>query len=101
MPHASKTEGTMHACGHDGHVAILLGAAMALASVRDRLPGNVRFLFQPAEEGGAGAVKMIEGGALDSVTHVYGVHNWPMLPFGQMAVKSGPLMASASSFHVV
>ena len=70
----------MHACGHDGHVAMLLGTAMALDSVRDKLPGNVRLLFQPAEEGLAGAKKMIEGGALEGVSKIYGIHNWPLLP---------------------
>ena len=98
--HASQHEGRMHACGHDGHAAILLGTAMALSAVRDRLPSNVRLLFQPAEEGLAGAAKMIEAGALDGVSRIFGLHNWPLLPLGRLAVKAGPLMASASSFRV-
>lgn len=99
--HASQFEGRMHACGHDGHAATLLGTAMALDSVRDKLPGNVRLLFQPAEEGLAGAKKMIEAGALDGVKEIYGIHNWPLLGLDRLAVKPGPLMASASSFRVV
>ncbi len=99
--HASKNEGRMHACGHDGHAAILLGTAMALDSVRDEIAGNVRLLFQPAEEGLAGAKKMIEGGALEGVGRIFGLHNWPMLGLGKLAVKPGPLMAAASSFRVL
>ena len=98
--HASTVDGKMHACGHDGHATILLGTAMALAPLRDKLPGNVRFLFQPAEEGQAGAKAMIEGGALEGVERIFGIHNWPLLPLDKLAVKPGPLMASASSFHV-
>lgn len=100
VEHASTHPGRMHACGHDGHVAILLGTAMALAGVRDRLTGNVRLLFQPAEEGGAGAMKMIEGGALEGVDCIYGLHNWPQLPLGSLATRVGPLLASASEFEV-
>ena len=99
--YGSEVEGCMHACGHDGHTAILLGTAMALAGVRDRLSGNVRFLFQPAEEGGAGAARMIEAGALEGVSRIFGLHNWPQLPLGRLATKPGPLMASAAEFTVV
>lgn len=98
--HKSTIDGLMHACGHDGHTTILLGTAMALAGVRDTLPGNVRFLFQPAEEGGAGAEAMIKGGALEGVARIFGVHNWPTLPLDHVATKAGPLMAAAAKFHV-
>lgn len=98
--HRSTVPGRMHACGHDGHTAILLGTALALAPLRKRLAGNVRFLFQPAEEGGAGAVKMIEGGALERVTRIFGVHNWPKLPLDTLATRAGALMAASAKFDV-
>lgn len=100
VEHASTVDGKMHACGHDGHATILLGTAMALASVREKLPGNVRLLFQPAEEGLSGAKAMIEGGALEGVERIYGIHNWPLLSLDKIAVKPGPLMAAASTFDV-
>jgi amidohydrolase len=100
VEHASTHEGRMHACGHDGHATILLGTAMALATARGRLTGNVRLLFQPAEEGGAGAAKMIEAGVLEGVSRVFGLHNWPKLALDRIAVKPGALMAAASAFHV-
>jgi amidohydrolase len=100
VEHRSTVPGRMHACGHDGHTTILLGTALALAATRDRLGGNVRFLFQPAEEGGAGAERMREDGALEGVTRVFGVHNWPIRPLGTVGVRAGPMMASAAEFEM-
>jgi hippurate hydrolase len=98
--HRSAVEGRMHACGHDGHTTILLGTAIALAAARERLRGRVRFLFQPAEEGGAGARRMADEGALEGVARVYGVHNWPVFPVGTMGVRAGPMMAAAALFEI-
>ncbi|MCU0627298.1 MAG: amidohydrolase [Gemmatimonadaceae bacterium] len=98
--------GVMHACGHDTHVAILMGVASVLRGMQAQLPGTVVFVFQPAEEGGAnaggGAVKMIEGGALSSpkVDAIYGLHSWPG-PVGTVALRAGALMASTDNFRVV
>ena len=100
VEHRSTVAGGMHACGHDGHTAILLGTALALAGARQRIQGNVRFLFQPAEEGGAGAKRMREEGALEGVTRVFGVHNWPVFPLGTLGVRAGPMMAAAASFEM-
>ena len=101
-PYASQTPGAMHACGHDGHTTLLLGAAKHLAETRD-FDGTLVFCFQPAEEGGAGAYAMIEDGLFKRfpVKGVYGVHNWPGLPVGQFAVASGPIMASADRLDIV
>jgi amidohydrolase len=98
--HRSTVPGRMHACGHDGHTTILLGTALALAAARERLKGNVRLLFQPAEEGGAGALKMAEEGALEGVARVFGVHNWPVFPVGTVGVRPGPMMAAAALFEM-
>lgn len=102
-PRAPKSQGVAHMCGHDGHMAMLMGAAQILAERRDRIPINrtVRLLIQPAEEGPGGAPVMIEEGCLDGVEEVYGLHNWPMIPVGQLRVKAGPLMAHVSEFEVV
>lgn len=97
----STVPGVMHACGHDGHMAILMGVATLLAEVREHLSGNVLFVFQPAEElvpGGARA--MIEDGALDGVDLIYGVHLWTPLPYGVIGTRSGELMAAADSFEI-
>jgi amidohydrolase len=93
--------GVMHACGHDNHMAILLGAATALASVRDQLPGTVKFLFQPAEEGPGGAEPMVKAGVLKNpdVSAVFGLHVFPF-PAGHIVYREGPLMASADEFTI-
>jgi len=90
----SKNEGIMHACGHDGHTAMLLGTARALYEIRDQLAGNVKLIFQPAEEMVQGAAKMVEEGVLDDVDGIMGIHLWADLPTGKINVEAGPRMAS-------
>ena len=99
VPHASVNVGTMHACGHDGHTAMLLGAARHLAATRD-FGGTVQLIFQPAEEGRGGASKMLADGLFDRfpVDAVYGLHNAPGLPVGQFAIRTGPFLAGASAW---
>ncbi|MBC5767003.1 M20 aminoacylase family protein [Ramlibacter albus] len=99
--HASATPGRMHACGHDGHMAMLLGGATLLAKNPD-FNGTVHFVFQPGEEGGAGARKMIEDGLFDRfpARAAFALHNWPALPAGEMGVRIGPIMASANRFEI-
>jgi amidohydrolase len=91
----------MHACGHDGHTAALLSCAERLAARRRDLAGRVRFCFQPAEEGRGGAEAMIEGGALEGVDLVFGVHLWNDLPVGEVGLAEGPVMAAVDKFEVV
>ncbi|MEY2699813.1 MAG: hypothetical protein RIQ52_568 [Pseudomonadota bacterium] len=99
--HASQHDGKMHACGHDGHTAMLLCAARYLASHAD-FDGTVYFVFQPAEEFGAGARQMMEDGLLTRfpMQAIFGLHNWPALEEGSFGVTSGPIMASSNQFHV-
>ena len=97
----SKNEGVMHACGHDGHMAILLGAANALSKNQKLKKGKVRFIFQPAEEGAGGARYMIKDGCLDQVDEIYGLHLWNYQPVGEIGVKSGPIMAAADMFDII
>lgn len=92
LPYSSSHPGVMHACGHDGHTANLLGVAFLLAGERERLPCDVRFIFQPAEEGGAGALAMIEAGVLAGVDAIFGLHGWPELPVGEIYYSEGLMM---------
>jgi hippurate hydrolase len=100
LPFASETEGNMHACGHDGHTSMLVGAAHALSGVRDRLGGTVKFIFQPAEEGGGGGKVMVDEGVADDVSSIFALHLWPGLPFGKVATKAGPIRAAADAFEM-
>jgi amidohydrolase len=96
----SEVDGVMHACGHDGHVAMTLGAAAVLASLRDTWRGRLRLCFQPAEEIASGALPMIDDGALDGVDRVLGIHLWAPLQVGQVGVKDGPIFGSADEFGI-
>ena len=100
LPFASEIEGRMHACGHDAHTSMLVGAVHALSGMRDRLNGTVRFVFQPAEEGGGGGKVMVEEGVADDVSSIFALHLWPGLPFGKVATKAGPIMAAADAFEM-
>lgn len=100
LPYASVNHGVMHACGHDSHITWLLGAAAILARMKDRIPGEVRLLFQPGEERTGGALKFIEAGFLDGVDMIFGAHCKPDLSTGTVGISPGYLMAAVAGFSI-
>jgi amidohydrolase len=103
LPFTSTHKGAMHACGHDGHMAMVLGSAMLLSDLADQLSGRINFVFQPAEEGPGGAKPMIDEGIMDNprVNYTLGCHLWPGVDEGQVGVKAGPLMAAMDRFDLI
>ena len=100
VPYRSCVPGVMHACGHDGHTATLLGAAATLSRLRAQLPGSVRFIFQPAEETVGGALRMCRDGAMEGVDAIVALHGWPGMAVGRIGVRPGPMMASSDTFDI-
>lgn len=102
LPFASENDGVMHACGHDSHVAILLGTAAVLHDIREQLHGTVKLVFQPSEEEALfpGAQGIVDSGMLDDVDEIYGLHVWPQLPVGTVGLRKGNLMAASDHFKV-
>ncbi len=98
---SSKHDGVMHACGHDGHMAMLLGTAKILSQMDKELTGTIRFIFQPAEEGEGGARYMIKDGCLEGVDEIYGIHVWNYQPVGEVGAKEGPILAAADLFDII
>ena len=96
----SKIDGHMHACGHDSHMAMLLGAAKILNGMKDKINGTVRLIFQPGEENAKGAIAMIEDGAIDGVDGIFGIHIWAQIPVGKVSLEAGPRMASTDWFYI-
>ncbi len=101
LPYCSTKPGVMHACGHDGHTATLLGTAAALTQLREEYAGTVRLIFQPAEEGVQGAARMCIEGVMDGVDRVVALHGWPGLAIGKIGTKPGAMMASSDTFDLV
>jgi amidohydrolase len=100
QPWSSENDGFMHACGHDGHSTMLVGAAQVLCELRNNLPHNLRFVFQPGEEMVCGGKTLVARGACEGATAAYALHGWPGLPTKTIACKPGPLMAAGAAFHI-
>jgi len=100
LPYQSKNPGKMHACGHDAHTAMLLGAAQILYNYRKHLEGSIKLIFQPAEEGGGGAKLIVDAGHLKNVEAVFGLHVWSPLPSGVIGIRKGPVFASSDRFKI-
>jgi len=100
VSYQSKNAGVMHACGHDGHTAMLLGAAKILSQLKDEIRGTIKFIFQPAEEVGLGALQFLEAGILEGVSAVFGAHLWPDIPTGKVSLEAGPRMASVAKIKI-
>ncbi len=100
VEYRSEYEGVMHACGHDGHSAVLLGTAEALCSLRTRFAGTVRLIFQPAEEVAAGARAIVEEGGMKDVDGIFALHGWPGMDVGRIGIRTGAMMASADTFDI-
>jgi len=101
VPYKSKNDGLMHACGHDGHTAILLGVAKVLSHKKELLQGRLRFIFQPSEEKDGGAAYMIEDGCLEGVDEIYGIHLWNYSEFGEIGSRPGAILAATDSLNFI